>query len=183
MPRRPCGFVLSMILLVGACSGGSDPNDESDARLGDMHVNPEFECPTAEVVETDMGYPHPVLQYPHSEPPERSVAELQAFCRRVQELFADSGLTESEARRVYAAIPTVLAITDDPVGMPSSDDPPQPPVDLTSRVMLRKIDEDIYEIFYYTFGCGRNYFVYEIDLSGQGARARPVEAWSESQPC
>ena len=101
----------------------------------------------------------------------------------MQERFADSGMTVSEAGRVYEAIPSVLHISDESYGMPSPDDPPIPPVDLESRVMLRKIAEDRYELFFFQIGCGRHYLLYELDLTAPKAMARKIESWSEIFPC
>lgn len=177
------------LLLAVVCGCESEPLP-SQSKVGaavlqsdEDFVNPEFECPTGDVVEPGEGYPHPIQDYPHSPPGERTIAQIEGFCTRMQERFAESGLTVTEAARVYEAIPTVLNIRDESYGMPSPDVPPPPPVDLESRVMLKKIAADRYELFFYRIGCGRHYSLYELDLTGAEAKARKIESWSEIFPC
>jgi hypothetical protein len=99
------------------------------------------------------------------------------------ERFTESGMTETEAKRVYGAIPSVLTISDESYDMPSPDDPAIPPVVLESRVMLRKVAEGRYELFFFRIGCGRNYSLYELDMTDKGVFAREIESWSERAPC
>ena len=178
--------VLLGATLLLACSDDADPSENAARvalRSGEVFVNPVFPCPTERVVEPGTGYPHPVRQFPATSEPEQSVAHLKDFCVRMQERFATSGMSRDEAARVYDAIPTVLHIADEAYGMPSPDEKPPPPVDLQSRVMLRKVGEDQYELFYYTIGCGRNYSWYELVLTESGAQVREIESWSETFPC
>jgi hypothetical protein len=186
MTSKMTFFLLApTIATILACSGDPD-SSRHDASLGVDSLtfqNPEFECATENLVEPDQGYPHPVRQFPFTPEPDRPVAELEDFCARMQERFAEPGLTDSEARSVYEVIPTVLNIQDEPYGMPSPEQPPPPEVELTERVQLRKIEEDRYEIFFFTIGCGRNYSLYELTLTETGAEVRPIERWSESSPC
>jgi hypothetical protein len=77
----------------------------------------------------------------------------------------------------------VLNIRDEAYGMPSPDVPPPPPVVLESRVMLKKIAPDLFELFFYQIGCGRHYSLYELDLTGAEPLARKIESWSETFPC
>lgn len=176
---------LSVFLLV-ACSKESNPsnNAEPESAAGEEpFVNPVFECGSKNVVEPGEGYPHPLQQFPFTDKQERSVAELQNFCERMQTRFAESGMTDEEAQRVYEAIPRVLNIADESYGMPPDDAAAPGPVDLSTRVMLRKLGEDRYELFYFTIGCGRNYSLYEIDLSETEPQQKQIEEWSETSPC
>ncbi len=179
--------ILLSIAVFGACENDSPPSHTKaisvDSHKDEVFVNPEFECATDDVVEPGEGYPHPLQQFPRSSEVERTIAQLEEFCARMRERFAESGLTVAEAGRVYEAIPTVLNISDGSYGMPPHDGPEIPPVDLESRVMLRKIAEDRYELYFYQIGCGRNYSLYELDLSHPEAKIREIESWSESFPC
>jgi hypothetical protein len=172
--------------LLGACGGDSDQPSERVSKIepgpDETFVNPEFECPSANVVEPGEGYPYPLQEFPRSVDPNRSVAQLEEFCTRMAARFAESGLTVAEAKQVYEAIPAALTIRDEPYDMPSPDEPPLPPVDLESRVMLRKVGEGRYELFYFTIGCGRDYSLYELDLTGN-AQARQIESWAERAEC
>ena len=177
---------VAILVNCGACtgeSGSAQSADPKEARNEDVFVNPTFECPTDKIVEPKDGYPHPRQQFPVTEQSERSVAQLQDFCARMQERFAGAELSLAEAQRVYAAIPQVLSIQDESYGMPSPEDPPVAELDLSTRVMLRKLAENRYELFYFTIGCGRTYSLYEIELNESGAQVRQIEVWSESSDC
>lgn len=178
--------LVAIVIQCGACvgeSGSSQNTAPKEVRGEDDFVNPVFACPSGNVVEPGEGYPHPLQQFPITEQPERSVAQLQDFCARMQERFSGVEMSVAEAQRVYEAIPQVLNIRDESFGMPSPEDAPIPEVDLTARVMLRKVSEERYELFYYTIGCGRTYSLYEIELKASGALVREIEIWSESSDC
>lgn len=175
----------ALVLLAAFWGCTGDPrvsSGEADAGSA-FYQNPEFECPTAAVMEPEQGYPHPVLKFPYSSEPKRPVKDLEDFCARMQDRFKDSGLTDLEARRVLEVIPTMLNIHDEPAGMPAPGEPPPAPVDLTKRVMLRKLEEGRYEIFFFTVGCGRNYSLYELVTTSSDSEVRPLERWSEASPC
>lgn len=177
---------LALTFLFG-CGGDPDQPQGTVIKVEpvdhEVFINPEFGCLSASVVEPGEGYPHPLQDFPRSADPERSVSQLEDFCGRMAERFAESGMTETEAKRVYGTIPSVLTISDESNDMPSPDDPAIPPVVLESRVMLRKVAEGRYELFFFRIGCGRNYSLYELDLTDEGVFAREIESWSERDPC
>lgn len=182
--------IVSLFLLLAVVCGCENEPLPSQNKAGEVvlqgdevFINPEFECPTGDVVEPGEGYPHPFKVFPHSPPGERTIAQLEGFCERMRERFSESGLTVTEAGRVFEAIPTVLNIKDGSYGMPGPGNPQLPPVDLETRVMLKKIAADRYELFFYQIGCGRHYLLYELDLTGGEAKARQIESWSENYPC
>ena len=143
--------LLLSLAVFGACENDAPSSGDKVIEVGapkdEVFVNPEFECATEEVVESGEGYPHPIKQFPRSREVARTIAQLEDFCSRMQERFAEPGLTVAEAGRVYEVIPTVLYINDGSYGMPSPGDPKIPPVALESRVMLRKIADDRYELY------------------------------------
>jgi hypothetical protein len=179
--------LLLSLAVFGACENDAPPPGDKVIEVGapndEVFVNPEFECATDDLVEAGEGYPHPLKQFPRSREVARTIAQLEDFCSRMQERFAEPGLTVAEAERVYEVIPTVLNISDGSYGMPGPGGSEIPPVALESRVMLRKIADDRYELYYYQIGCGRNYYLYELDLSLPDPVTRLIESWSESFPC
>lgn len=66
-------------------------------------------------------------------------------------------------------------------GMPVCE--PEPFV-LDRQVMIKKIDDKEYELFYYFIGCGTNYHHLKIFIEqNKIASYEFIERWSESFPC
>jgi hypothetical protein len=176
-----------LLAAVGGCENEPLPSQDKLAEAvspsDEVFVNPDFICATTDLVEPGEGYPHPFQDHPFSQRGERSIAQLEGFCQRMQEHFSESGLTVTEAARVYEAIPAVLTITDGSYGMPPDNESPRGPVVLEERVMLKKVAENRYELFFYRIGCGRHYSRYELDLTGPEPEARILERWAEMFPC
>jgi hypothetical protein len=153
--------------------------------------NPKFSCPSSDVVEPGVTYPYPIQQYPP--PPQlKPVAELKDFCAEMRQRFADSNMTNKEAEQFYALLKEtngqrlpngrLLNFRNGTYGMPGSERPK--PFIFEKQVMLIKITEEKYEIFYYFIGCGRWYTHEEIYLeNGSITQVTTVEKWSESYPC
>lgn len=147
--------------------------------------NPKFSCPSSDVVE---GY---YQQYPF-EPQQKSVTELEDFCARMKQRFANSNMTNKEAEQFYTLLKEtngqwlpdghLLYLHNESYGMPGPERPK--PFVFEKQVMLRKVTEEKYEIFYYHIDCGRNYTHEEISLdNGNITQVTTVEIWSESYPC
>ncbi len=147
--------------------------------------NPKFSCPSSDVVE---GY---YQQYPF-EPQQKSVTELEDFCARMKQRFANSNMTNKEAEQFYALLKEangqrlpdgrLLNFRNGTYGMPGSERPK--PFIFEKQVMLKKITEEKYEIFYYIIGCGRNYTHEEIySENGNMTQVTTIEKWRESYPC
>jgi hypothetical protein len=65
--------------------------------------NPKFHCPSSDVVEPGVTYPYPIQQY--SPPPQQKpVAELKDFCAEMKQRFANSNMTNKEAKQFYALL-------------------------------------------------------------------------------
>ena len=146
--------------------------------------NPKFSCPSSDIVE-------PVQQYP-SAPQKKSVAEVKDFCARMKQHFIDSNIDNKEAEQFYASLKAtngkrlpdgyLLNLHNETYGMPGPEQPK--PFVFEKQVMLKKITEEEYEIFYYWIGCGRNYNHMKIYLeNGSITRVTMLEMWSESYPC
>jgi hypothetical protein len=171
---------VELAVYLGGCA--SDPSA--------TFKNPSFRCPSGDVVEPEKGNPFPVQAYP---PPggQRSVAELKDFCRRMKQRFADSNLTVEEADQFYALLKSidekrlpsgqVLSFANGNYGFPTGRGDP---FVFEKQVMLRKVSEENYEIFYYFIDCGCNYVHLEIHLNGGSlVKVVKLESWSESYPC
>ncbi|MCL7453987.1 MAG: hypothetical protein M8467_13170 [Anaerolineae bacterium] len=152
--------------------------------------NPKFRCPSRDVVEPGEGYPFSVQAYP-SPGGQRSVAELKDFCQRMRQRFADSNFTNEEAAQFYALLKEidekrlpsgqVLSFANGTYGFPTGSGDP---FVFEKQVMLKKISEQKYEIFYYYIGCGRWYTHLEIHLDrGNVIEVVTLESWGESYPC
>ncbi len=101
-------------------------------------------------------------------------------------------MTNKEAKQFYALLKETnekklpdgnhLYLHNETYGMPGPERPK--PFIFEKQVMLRKVTEEKYEIFYYHIGCGRNYTHREIYLeNGKIVQVARVESWSESFPC
>jgi hypothetical protein len=157
-----------------------------------IHTNPDFSCPTSRIVEAATGYPNPIKQYPLvPNAYHKSVAELKDFCLRMKQLFAESNLTISEASQFYTLLEKTngkelangnhLFLGNECYGMPMCN---KEPFVMKRQVMLKKITDDEYEVFFYHIGCGINYTHSKIHLKQGGITdISLVEDWSESSPC
>lgn len=106
--------------------------------------------------------------------------------------FRHSNMTVKEAEQLYTLLKEanerrlpdgrLLNFSNGTYGMPGPK-PPEPFV-FEKQVMLRKITEGEYEIFYYYIDCGRNYMHEEVYLdNGIIVRVTRLEGWGESFPC
>jgi hypothetical protein len=172
-----CLVVVLILLLTSSCT--------SDA--SDTFKNPDFSCPSSKVVEPTAGYPHPIQQYPFA-PNDyaRSVTELQDFCSRMKQHFANSNLKTSESEQFYSLLRednnnTIPWLHNECYGMPGCE---RKPFVINEQVMLKKITDEKYQVFYYYIGCGVNYDYMEIYLKqGNIDKYVLLERWSESFPC
>ena len=173
-------ILVELAVYLGGCA--SDPS----ATL----KNPSFRCPSGDVVEPDEGDPSPVQAYP---PPggQRSVAELKDICRRMKRRFADSNLTVEEAGQFYALLKEnnektppegrLHNFTNGTYGFPTG---PGDPFVFEKQIMLRKISEEKYEIFYSYIDCGRNYAYLGLYLENEDLIAViELENRRENYPC
>jgi hypothetical protein len=66
-------------------------------------------------------------------------------------------------------------------GMPVCD---PIPFSMEQQVMLKKINNEEFEVFYYRIGCGTNYTYMRIFIEeGKISRVDHLDSWSESFPC
>jgi hypothetical protein len=167
-------IVMITLLLLTSCSGQQQ-----------TFVNPDFPCPTENIVEQGQGYPIPVKQ---SEPGMgvKSVAELKEFCTRMKERFTVSGMTKTEAETIYKILSARSGenfpqFHNGCYGMPICD---EEPFEMTKQVMIKKISASEYELFYYYIGCGINYFHMKVYIDqGVIQDYQNIEYWSERYPC
>ncbi len=109
----------------------------------------------------------------------------------MKQLFAESNLTASEAKQFYSLLEETkgkelpdgnqLFLGNGCYGMPGCA---VEPFVMDKQVMLRKITDDEYVIFFYHIECGINYTHLAIHLEqGEIVGITLVESWSESYPC
>lgn len=140
-------------------------------------VNPKIRCPL-------FLNPRPPGLEPRKGQQKRPLSELIRFGKKIGLRFSDSGLTVSEADSFYALLERNLNIRDDSFGMPSPNAHPQGPVDLRKRVMVKRVSQNEYEIFFYRIGCGVSYFYQKVIVEGGKIISRKnIEHWRESYPC
>lgn len=174
-------ILVQLILLIIGCA------DSPSATF----KNPQFRCPSPDVVEPDAGFPRPVQQYP-LESEQKSVSELKDFCARMKQRFANSNMTVKEAEAFYALLKenndksfpdgNRLTFRNGSYGMPGPK--PRKPFIFEEQVRLKKITSEKYEIFYYTIGCGVNYIHEEVHLErSKITQVLTAEIWREAYPC
>ncbi len=108
-------------------------------------------------------------------------ASLGDFCFQMRERFSNSNSSVAEARQLYARLKTLpssqLSLLDQKhVGcyVPR-------PVRWEKQVLVRKIAEGSYEIFYYrTDYCVAEYEYGRVNLTGTGTEYRRLVMWRES---
>ena len=145
--------------------------------------NASFPCPSDQVREPGQGYPYPIRQDTGE---QKSVSELEEFCSRMKQRFSQSGMNVTEAAKIFSLLKAdnndkLPWLHNECYGMPVCE--PEPFV-LDRQVMIKKIDDKEYELFYYFIGCGTNYHHLKIFMEqNRIARYEIFERWSESFPC
>ena len=142
-----------------------------------------FPCPTDQVREEEQGYPYPIRQDTGE---HKSVSELEEFCSRMNQRFSQSGMNVTETAEIYSLLKADNNVNlpwlhNECYGMPVCV---EEPFVLEKQVMIKKIDNEEYELFYYWIGCGTNYHHMKIFIEqNKIARYEIFEWWSENYPC
>jgi len=145
--------------------------------------NPSFPCPTNDVREPEQGYPYPIRQDTGE---KKSVSELVEFCSIMKQRFSQPGMSVTEAAEIYSLLKAdnndiIPWLHNECYGMPKCI---QEPYILDKQVMIKKIDNEEYELFFSYIGCGINYDYMKIFIEQNKIdRYKFFERWSESFPC
>ncbi len=127
------------------------------------------------------------MQYPEISDAGMDTAGLEGFCNRMNELFRESGIGYTDALVIYLLLHESGLLANESIGMP---DPEEPLVresmdSFQSRVALKRIDENSYEIFYRRTGCGYTYVygTFVLPSDTHSLSIAPIETWRISVPC
>ena len=148
------------------------------------YINPSYSFPAPHIKEKDHGYPYSSRVYPS---PDRGINQLPKFikfCDHIKKHFIESNMTIEEADEFYALLERHLKISDGYYGMPSPSLPKPKPVKLKDRVMIKKLNDTQYTIFYYEVGCGCSYIYSEVVKDSEDKlKIEKIEVWKEHNPC
>jgi hypothetical protein len=149
---------------------------QTRAENKDVWVNPQLNCHIPEVADDFF------IEKGKSE--LKGKAGIKDFCARMQEYFAESGMTPEEARKVYDMLLESGMLQDESFGMPSPDDPPARITDFSTRAALLKSDENNYEIFIIITGGGKTYMHAAFSWPDRPTDLQlfPIEVWRASYP-
>lgn len=96
--------------------------------------------------------------------------------------FLESNLDSSEAEMVFCLIEQQVTFYDESYGMPGKGEIKEQR-DPRSRILLRKMENNKYDIFYMVIGCGAKFFYSSLTILNEKIIVTPKDYWRESNPC
>jgi hypothetical protein len=151
--------------------------------IPEEYRNPDLKFPSRYLKELDFGEPYPRKEYPNPYNDRVTVRQFNLFIESIKQEFKTSNCTNLEASTLINLLKNYITISDGSYGMPSPDDPPQEVQNLSERVLIKKINDNLYHIFYYKFGCGRTYFYQEVIPKNRTLKLNSIEIWREFYSC
>lgn len=154
-----------------------DSTDISD----EEYINPRSGILFKKVKEKGDGYSYAARIYPYSQS-MYTVTAFNMFCSLIESRFEYSNLTNEEAEKIYAMLDE-FEYHEEQWGFPSPDIK-KSKFNVRKRIMLKKISNSNYEIFYHLTGCGATIYYSRITVSnGKIFNKQPIEKWRIRYPC
>ena len=145
------------------------------------YINPRSGIPFMKVKEKGDGYPYATRTFPHSEY-LYTVTLFYTFCSFIEDRFEFSNMTNEEAEKIHALLDE-FEYLEGQWGMPSPDYKRRK-FNVRKRIMLKKISNSAYEIFYHLTGCGATIYYSRITIiNGKIHEKEPIEKWRLNSPC
>ena len=157
--------------------------DSSRISIDEEYINPSYSFSSREIKEKGQGYPHAIRIYPGGDRSFKTKNRFLRFLDYVKKEFKESNMTVKEAEDFYALLKNHIEITDGYFGMPSPNLPRPKPVVFEERVMIKKLNDSQYTIFYYRVGCGCRYIYSEVIKKGEELKFEDIEVWALRYPC
>jgi hypothetical protein len=178
-------LILSLLILSVYISFSQNVHvDSSLANAYQEYINPSYSFPSPYIKEKGYGYPYPSRIYPGLQREINKLEKFLEFCDYIKKQFTDSDMTIKEAEEFYGILEKYLKIRDEYYGMPAPNSPEPKPVKLKDRVMIKKLNDTQYVIFYYEIGCGCTYIYSEGIMDSEGKiNIENIEVWKENNPC
>ena len=168
-----------LVLLSFFCILGCNKQVSKEKMQNQEWINPRLECNIPDIATkiSEVG----------GDSEKTGKEGLASFCDRMNNRFAKSGLSTSDAAKVYQRISNSGLNLDESFGQPDPavDIPETSKTKLTERVAILKVSDSSYEIYYIKTGCGKTYFhgKFTIHDNSQNLNIEPIEVWQAAFPC
>ncbi len=154
--------------------------DSSDIS-NEEFINPKSGILSKRVKEKGDGYPYAARIYPYSQS-MYTVTAFNMFCSLIESRFEYSNMTNEEAEKIYTMLDE-FEYREGQWGFPSPDIKKRK-YNVRKRIMLKKISNSNYEIFYHLTGCGATIYYSRITvINGKIHNKQPIEKWRIHSPC
>ncbi len=149
--------------------------------LNDEYTNPELGILSIIVKEKEDGLPYVKRTFPKITS-NQMVNKFYDFCTQIKMNFTSSNMTIEEADKLYSILDN-YDYHEESWGMPSPDYK-IPEFDVRKRIMIKKITNSTYEIFYSLSGCGAKVIYSRILVNGDKILYREnIQLWRIYSDC
>ena len=181
MVNKLYSYIVYSTLLIILCNtltfSSIDKVDISD----EEYINPRSGILSRQVKEKGEGYPYAARIYPYSQS-MYTVTDFNMFCSMIESRFEYSNMTNEEAEKIHAMLDE-FEYREGQWGFPSPDHKKRK-FNVRKRIILKKISNSNYEIFYHLTSCGATIYYSRITvINGKIHNKQPIEKWRIHYPC